>query len=83
MQTVSVSQLRSVLGEGHTTVVDVRSPGEYESAHIPGSVRVGLGQLRTDPTGAALALPANAVVVCRSGARAQPGLPEMMGTRGL
>lgn len=71
MQTVSVSQLRSVLAEGHTTVVDVRSRGEYESAHIPGSVRVGLDEIGTDTAGAVLALPANAVVVCRSGVRAQ------------
>lgn len=71
MQTVSVSELRSVLAEGHATVVDVRSPGEYESAHIPGSVQVGLDEVRADAAGVALALPANAVVVCRSGARAE------------
>ena len=73
MQTVSVSvfELRSVLAEGHATVVDVRSPGEYETAHIPGSVRAGLDEVRADAAGVALALPANAVVVCRGGARAE------------
>ncbi len=71
MQTVSVSELRSLLAEGHAAVVDVRTPAEFESAHIPGSFRVGLDEVRGDVPAVAMALPASAVVVCRSGARAQ------------
>lgn len=71
MQTVSVSELCSLLAEGHAAVVDVRTPAEFETAHIPGSFRVGLDEVRGDVPAVAMALPASAVVVCRNGARAQ------------
>ena len=51
------------------TVLDVRTPAEYESEHVPGSLHVELGELEarmnTIPAGRLVA------VVCRSGARAR------------
>lgn len=71
MSTISVAELHDLLVDPATTIIDVRSAAEYEAAHIPGSVRIGLDELRADPKQAAAALPADAVVVCRSGARAE------------
>lgn len=70
MSTISVPELHDLLADTATTIIDVRSVAEYEAAHIPGSVRIGLDELRADPKQAA-AFPSNAVVVCRSGARAE------------
>jgi len=53
------------------TVFDVRTPAEYESAHIPGSHNVPLDELprQARELGAAVAGPV--VLVCRTGARAR------------
>lgn len=71
MSTISVPELHDLLADPATTIVDVRSAAEYEAAHIPGSVRIGLDELRVDPHQAATVIPAHAVIVCRSGARAE------------
>ncbi|MDW4905027.1 rhodanese-like domain-containing protein [Streptomyces sp. ADMS] len=73
------------------TVVDVRTPGEYASGHLPGALNIPLDQLRR-------ALPAlreaadqgELLVVCASGARsesacsvlAENGVPAMILTGG-
>lgn len=63
---LSVDQARARLAE--LTVVDVRTPGEYASGHVPGALNVPLDRLER-------ALPvlkesaAELVVVCRSGNR--------------
>jgi rhodanese-related sulfurtransferase len=51
-------------------VLDVRSPAEFEAAHIPGSFNVPLDQL-PDHRAALRELDAPMVLVCRSGARAR------------
>ncbi|WP_200301475.1 rhodanese-like domain-containing protein [Streptomyces adelaidensis] len=63
---VTIDQARARLSE--LTVVDVRTPGEYASGHLPGALNVPLDQLER-------ALPAlkestaELLMVCRSGAR--------------
>lgn len=63
---LDVQQVRERLPE--LTVVDVRTPGEYASGHLPGALNIPLDQLER-------ALPAlkessgELLLVCRSGAR--------------
>ncbi len=62
---VSIQTLRDELGK--TFVLDVREPGEWEIAHLPGAILVPLGSLpdrlgELDPT-------ARILVHCKSGAR--------------
>jgi rhodanese-related sulfurtransferase len=63
---LSVPEVRARLAE--LTVVDVRTPGEYASGHLPGALNVPLDRLER-------ALPAlraaggEVLIVCRSGAR--------------
>ncbi|MBZ3905693.1 rhodanese-like domain-containing protein [Streptomyces griseiscabiei] len=63
---LDVDEVRARLPE--LTVVDVRTPGEYASGHVPGALNIPLDQLEH-------ALPAlresgaELLVVCRSGAR--------------
>lgn len=65
---LGVAQARERLSE--LTVVDVRTPGEYASGHLPGALNVPLDQLER-------ALPAlkesgaELLMVCRSGARSE------------
>ena len=63
--------LRDRLNQIHPPrIVDVRTPAEFETAHIPGSVNVPLGLLSKNPTEIGALLSGNIVLVCRSGARA-------------
>lgn len=51
-------------------VIDVRTPAEFETAHIPGSYNVPLHLLREHSAEIAGHLDQNVVLVCRSGMRA-------------
>ncbi|WP_371573986.1 rhodanese-like domain-containing protein [Streptomyces sp. NBC_01314] len=65
---LGVDQARARLSE--LTVVDVRTPGEYASGHVPGALNVPLDQLeRALPT--LKGSDAELLVVCRSGVRSQ------------
>lgn len=52
-------------------VLDVRTPAEFETAHIPGSYNVPLDTLREHRAQLARHLDEHVVLVCRSGMRAQ------------
>lgn len=62
----------------HLTVVDVRTPGEYASGHVPGALNIPLDRLGE-------ALPAlreaagrgEVLVVCASGARSATACAEL------
>ncbi|MGI9252403.1 MAG: rhodanese-like domain-containing protein [Thermomicrobiales bacterium] len=53
------------------TILDVRTPGEYESEHIPGSFNVPLDQLPLYAVSLRDTVHKPVVLVCRSGARAK------------
>jgi rhodanese-related sulfurtransferase len=88
MKTASVidpSELRELLAAGRdVTLIDVRTPAEFETVHIPGSYNVPLDTLdehRSELRGISHPV----VLVCRSGGRAsqaerklvQAGLPNV------
>jgi rhodanese-related sulfurtransferase len=66
-------------------LLDVRTPGEFRTAHIPGSYNVPLGTLREHRAELLTHLDEDVVLVCRSGARAaqaekalaEAGLPNL------
>jgi rhodanese-related sulfurtransferase len=63
--------LQDLLGSGRDVrVLDVRTPAEYEAAHIPGAYNVPLDTLREHRDEIATHLDQNVVLVCRSGQRA-------------
>ena len=53
------------------TIIDVRTPAEFESVHIPGSYNLPLNLLPERRTEVRDTLRTPAVLVCRSGARAR------------
>jgi rhodanese-related sulfurtransferase len=53
------------------TIIDVRTPGEFASAHIPGSYNVPLDMLTEHREELLRHLTEQFVLVCRSGARAE------------
>jgi rhodanese-related sulfurtransferase len=68
---LGIAQLRQHLESGDSPrVIDVRTPGEFESAHIPGSYNVPLDLLREHREELRHHLDEQVVLVCRSGQRA-------------
>ena len=61
------------------TVIDVRSPAEYETAHIAGSYNVPLDLLGEHATQLAARLDRNVVLVCQSGTRAADAQQRLAG----
>ncbi len=82
---IDVATLRSRLDEDAPRILDVRTPAEFETAHIPGSYNVPLDLLREHRDELARHIDEDVVLVCRSGARAsqaeqalgQVGLPGL------
>ena len=54
-----------------TRLLDVRTPGEFESEHIPGAYNVPLDTLGEHAAGIRAGVAAPVVLVCRSGQRAR------------
>jgi rhodanese-related sulfurtransferase len=52
------------------TILDVRTPAEFEAAHIPGSYNVPLDQLPEHARDLSSTIGGTTILVCRSGARA-------------
>ncbi|MDG6110423.1 rhodanese-like domain-containing protein [Dactylosporangium aurantiacum] len=85
-RTIDPATLRDLLDAGRAPrLLDVRTPAEFETSHIPGAYNVPLDLLR-EHRGELLAhLDDDVVLVCRSGARAtqagqslaQAGLPNL------
>ncbi len=83
---LSAPELADQLGRpGAPRVLDVRTPGEFETAHIPGAYNVPLDLLREHRDELLEHLDETVVLVCRSGARAseaeralaEAGLPNV------
>lgn len=54
----------------HTLLVDVRTPAEYESAHVPGSVNLPLGRVDAHLERIVTDAGGRLVLICQSGGRA-------------
>jgi len=52
-------------------LVDVRTPAEFETAHIPGAVNVPIDLLRAHPADLSASIGPDAVLVCATGPRAE------------
>lgn len=88
---VDAAALRERLGtDDAPRVLDVRTPAEFETAHIPGSYNVPLDHLREHREELRRHLDEDVVLVCRSGNRAEQaeaalaevGLPGLQVLRG-
>lgn len=81
MPTMDVTEMPTILEPRHLAarlerdaevkILDVRTPAEFESSHIPGSYNLPLDQLPEHREELRSRLAAPAVLVCRSGARAR------------
>jgi rhodanese-related sulfurtransferase len=68
--TLSSTDLRDLLDSAdRALIVDVRTPAEFETAHIPGSYNVPLDVLRARGDDARERVDGDVVLVCRSGRR--------------
>ncbi|GAT67022.1 sulfurtransferase [Planomonospora sphaerica] len=68
---LDTAALRRLLESGDAPrLIDVRTPGEFETAHIPGSYNVPLDLLREHRAELRAHLDEQVVLVCRSGQRA-------------
>ncbi|MFF4894121.1 rhodanese-like domain-containing protein [Micromonospora chersina] len=69
--TLDAISLRELIDAGHAPrLLDVRTPAEFETSHIPGSYNVPLDLLKEHRAELRNHLDEDVVLVCRSGARA-------------
>lgn len=76
---IGADGLRRAIEDGSPLcIVDVRTGGEYSSAHIPGSHNLPLDLFRQH-TDRLIGLDRDVVLVCQSGARADQALEALLG----
>ncbi|SCL71118.1 Rhodanese-related sulfurtransferase [Micromonospora citrea] len=69
--TLDAATLRELIDTGRAPrLLDVRTPGEFETSHIPGSYNVPLDLLKEHREELLRHLDEDVVLICRSGARA-------------
>lgn len=74
---ISVPEAQGLIQDADTLVLDVRSPGEFETAHIEGAVNIPVDQL--DPHLREIVHKAGGtmVLVCQSGGRAEQAASKL------
>ncbi len=71
-KTIDAHTLTALLSESpNLTVIDVRNPAEFESAHIPGSHNIPLPMLSAHTVELSARLDDGVVLLCQSGVRAK------------
>ncbi|MEV4492957.1 rhodanese-like domain-containing protein [Micromonospora coxensis] len=69
--TLNAAELRELIDSGRgPRLLDVRTPGEFETSHIPGAYNVPLDLLKEHREELRRHLDEDVVLICRSGARA-------------
>lgn len=84
-RTLDAAGLQDAVHDRRVRVLDVRTPAEFETMHIPGAYNVPLDTLRRHRDELVAHLDGDVVLVCRSGARASQaeqvlagaGLPDL------
>ncbi|HEX6236803.1 MAG TPA: rhodanese-like domain-containing protein [Acidimicrobiales bacterium] len=75
---IDASTLEQMLAEDpRTRILDVRTPAEFESVHIPGSYNLPLDMLTDHATTLERELRVPVALVCRTGARADQALDTL------
>jgi rhodanese-related sulfurtransferase len=71
VQTVGVAEAQALMAQPSTLVLDVRSPGEFETSHIDGAVNIPVDRLDPHLRGIVSGAGGTMVLVCQSGGRAE------------
>lgn len=77
VQTVGVAEAQQLLQQSSTLALDVRSPGEFESARIEGAVNIPVDQLDPHLREIVSAGGGTLLVVCQSGGRAEQAATKL------
>lgn len=77
IQTVDVAEAQALVQKNNTLVLDVRTPGEFDTAHIDGAVNIPVDRL--DPHLREIVSNAGGpmVMVCQSGGRAEQAADKL------
>ncbi len=78
-RTTDAATLKDGVSGGRVRVLDVRTPAEFETMHIPGSYNVPLDTLREHRDELSAHLDDDVVLVCRSGVRATQAEQALVG----
>ena len=78
--TLEVNAVRGLVEtDPHTLLVDVRTPAEYESSHIPGAINLPLGRVDAHLERIVTDAGGRLVLVCQSGNRARQCQEKLAG----
>jgi rhodanese-related sulfurtransferase len=78
IETISAKRLPELLGNAEATVIDVRTPKEYESAHVVGAQLFPLDKLSTEHFCQQHGKDSPVYILCQSGKRAAMAAERLM-----
>jgi rhodanese-related sulfurtransferase len=77
VQSVGVAEAQSLVAEPTTLVLDVRSPGEFETSHIDGAVNIPVDRLDPHLREIVARSGGTMLLVCQSGGRAEQAATKL------
>lgn len=80
VQSVGVGQAQQLVGRADTLVLDVRTPGEFETSHIAGAVNIPVDRLDAHLREIVARAGGTMLLVCQSGGRAEQAADKLVRT---
>lgn len=77
VSSVGVAETQALIQQPNTLVLDVRSPGEFETAHIDGAVNIPVDRLDPHLRDIVVGAGGTLVLVCQSGGRAEQAATKL------
>lgn len=76
---ITADEAKSLMDAGSPTIVDVRTPKEYEEGHIPGAINIPVESIGADKPAELTDTNAELIVYCRTGVRSKQASDKLVG----
>lgn len=77
VSTVAVAEAQALIEQPNTLVLDVRSPGEFESTHIDGAINIPVDRLDPHLREIVAGVGGTLLLVCQAGGRAEQAATKL------
>lgn len=76
---ITADEAQTMMDAGSPTIVDVRTPQEYEEGHIPGAINIPVESIGAEKPAELTDTNAELIVYCRTGVRSKQASDKLVG----
>lgn len=75
---ITADEAQALMNEKSVTIVDVRTPQEYDEGHIPGAINIPVENISSDKPAELTDTDAELIVYCRTGVRSKQASDKLV-----